>query len=74
MSPALAVYDETPSCNLKVTNNPLKARLLFTWSTFHVLWSQLAAPTRTEAQLAGQAGSPALSTSWDTPKTHQDHQ
>lgn len=37
MSPALAVYDETPSPNLKVTNNPLKARLLFTLSTFHVI-------------------------------------
>lgn len=44
MYPAVAVYDETPSPNLKVTNNPLKARLLFTFSTFHRMLSGLTGP------------------------------
>lgn len=48
MSPALAVYDETPSPNLKVTNNPLKARLLFTLSSFHVMCSELTGPLQQE--------------------------
>lgn len=44
MYPAVAVHDETPSPNLKVTNNPLKERLLFTFSTFYRMSSGLTSP------------------------------
>lgn len=61
MSPALALHDETPSPNLKVTNNPLKARLLFTVSTFGVMWSELSNPHEQEHScLAKQLPSPPL--------------
>lgn len=58
MSPALAVHDETPSPNLKVTSNPLKARLLFTVPTFHVTCSELRSPQQQEHSWASRQLSP----------------
>lgn len=77
MSPAQAVYDETPSPNLKVTNNPLKARLLFALSTFHVTWSELTSPQQQKHSWPSrQLSTPcsALITSLDTPEFRQNHQ
>lgn len=39
MYPAAAVYDETPSLNLKVTSESLEGGLLFTFSIFHIMSS-----------------------------------